>query len=473
MIRRHIFSIAILIFCILLAFAFKSASLIGSTDISKAYLAGATSFLDGDVYPLMQRPPPYSLFLSGLGWITGIKTDSKIPIAQESGDVVRLNVAEELLDPRFLSWVLIFQLMFWLISLIFFQKTLSIFSVPKNYIKTSLIVFLTPSAWLMIGQLWEATLLMLLFSISLYATACLIMCNQNKSNFFWTTLLASLCFSLIGFTRSAYQLLPFLLALGIPIVVFLLTHSKTNLFLQAPIFILLAMIIVGGWSIRNQIVHGFLGEGASLGVSLSTRTANFMEQGINESPEFGEIFVQIRNDRYFLSNSHSPNLWGEDASRYLIQNFDLSYPEANDVLVSYNIATIMKAPLNYMATVFQSFVGFHFPNTPDLPEMLKAPFVMLEFLFILTFFLCLAIWITVQLLQLLNSSLVIIPWTSIDYLILICILIYFYSLIIHCGIDQGSSYQRMSIQYVISLIVVMVPYRFDIFNGSKTKVPNA
>lgn len=462
------FLIILLTFSIILFLLFQKTELIGGTDISKAHLAGATAFLEGNSYPLKQRPPIYSAFLASIAYLSNIEVAEKVAIAQESGDVIRLDVFQALLEYNFLSRVFITNLFIWLCSLWFYKKTLQELGVSNKLILASLLLFFAPSSWIMTTQLWEATIIQFLFSVSLFATVkWYIFHEKSKFPIIWL-IISAICLSIIGFSRAAFQLLPIFIAFFIPFI-----YSKREKISQRLIYPIIlttiSILLIGSWSARNLIENGFLGTGGSLGVSLSTRTATYLDDNVDPTNEYSNLFVFLRDERYLKSPSHSPNLWGEFASRFLIEEKGMTYAQANKTLITFNLKAILKAPLNYLATVLSTVIGFHFPNIPDWPTPVRLLLTPLEFIIIICLFFSISTWLTLHLVSILNSKLINIDWTILDQVIAICLLIYIYGVLIHCGIDQGITYQRMSIQYIINLIIVLIVHRFDLLSFVKEK----
>lgn len=470
---NNFFVIFLFVFTTILYFTFQKTAIIGSTDISETYLAGTTAILEGKPYPLKQRPPFFSAFLTPIAFLSNLDLSEKVPIAQESGDVIRLEVFQSLLENKFLSIIFIINLSIWLCSLWFYRKTLEELGGSKLIMWVSLILWLAPSSWIMTTQLWEAVILQFLFSVSIFATVKWFKLSYlTKASIGWV-LISAVCIGIIGVSRAAFQLLPIFLALLIPFI-YPKGTTKSQKFFYPLILVATSLLIIGGWSLRNYKVNGFFGTGGSLGISLSTRTATYLDEYVDPVNEYNELFVSLRDERYVKSDSHSPNLWGEFASRYLIKQNGMTYAQANNILVSYNIKAITQAPLNYLATVFQSFIGFHFPNIPAWSTFIRLLLTPFEFLIIILLFISISIWFSFHLVSRLNPKMICVDWSFLDQTIVFCLMIYIYAVLIHCGIDQGISYQRMSIQYIIILIIVLVIQRFNLgFHiNNKTQISN-
>src|SRR5262249_30460010 len=114
MFLKILLAISCLVVAFILVFRMNAAKPVGGIDEGRLFLAGATSLMQGKGYPITQRTPLYSLFLTSIGYIAGVDPNQTIEGAHEYGSIENVDVATGFLQPRFQRLVLIAQLIIWI-----------------------------------------------------------------------------------------------------------------------------------------------------------------------------------------------------------------------------------------------------------------------------------------------------------------------------------------------------------------------
>ncbi|MBC8172167.1 MAG: hypothetical protein H7X77_10860, partial [Anaerolineae bacterium] len=266
----------------------------GGPDDGLLHLAGATSLLrDGD-YPIVQRPPLYSLLLTALAFTQSIDPANTTPSAQELGSITTFDVAQGLLQPGYLRLILWIQLIMWAATLLLLAFALRSLTIGWRGVYVAVILSFVPSSWRMTGLVSEAILCQFLLMLGMVG---LIKALTGARS--WS-IIAGVSFALLAFAKPTFQLLsPVLLILIV--LMFIWQHRQRDWRPLLPLSLGLLLpwvIIVGGWSLHNQATHGFLGMSGVGGVALSTRTALYLERAAATYPEEVAIFQGIRNQLF-------------------------------------------------------------------------------------------------------------------------------------------------------------------------------
>lgn len=454
------FRAAILIsYGVFLFLGVKQVQVVGGSDFSQSILAGSTAILNGETYPLYQRPPLYSLFISAVSLMVDVDGSDVVITARESGSIYSLPVASFFFESPFLSVLLISQIALWIFTLHLILRIADRLSVSQTVSTIGLVLFLVPSGWRMAVIIWDAVLTQFLLIAFIYF---LIRSLDESSITYFSIALVALSFTALS--RAAYQLLPFLILLLLP-----LFDRKWGLPMKMRlqrgiVMVVIPVLFLGGWSVRNQVVNGFFGMGSSFGVSLSTRTSLFLEDAQVHDAELKDTFVQIRDDLLITSERHAATLWGELAAQWLMSEKGLSYAEANQELLRFNLNAISKAPINYILTVGQSMVGFHFPNVFDGESIVRIGLYLLDFSLISVFLFSFMLWGSSHCLGWLAPNLLRLDREKIDYIIFLISVIYLYSVFVNAAVDQGMSTQRLSVQAIISLSILLIVSRLHLYS---------
>jgi hypothetical protein len=429
----------------------------GGPDDGLLHLAGATAFLTDSGYPIVQRPPLYAVLLTVLARLVSVPLDPVAPVAQELGSIDFFSVADGLVQPHFLRLVLVVQIVMWVSSVGLLVGALRTLEVRGRWIIFALTMSLLPSSWQLVGNVLETTLSQLLAVAAVFA---LIICFRAAPRVHWSAAVtAGTALAALGLTHSIFQLLAPVIVFGV--VLLMWSHRRAMLTLVG---VLMAcwLIVVGGWSLHNYTQRGFLGVSGVGGVALSTRTAFYMERAADVYPVEAAIFVPIR-DQAFLDEPLKPDVvyWGARASNWLMSERGLTYIEANQMLAGYNLAAITAAPLNYLEAVMSSLVQFHFPAVSAefaiVPRLVWSAFevsVTVGFLF------STALWFAVTALR--RLGIVAVDWSIQDRVIALLLVIYAYTAVIACAVDVGKPEQRMAVQFIIPMIIVLVGWRIAV-----------
>lgn len=420
----------------------------GGQDDGLLHLAGVTSLLRDGEYPIVQRPPLYGLLLSAIARLQGISMIETQPLAQELGSIDTFEVADGLLQPAYLRGVMVVHLALWIGVMLLVAMTLRSLQIEWRWVMVALILLLLPSSWSMIGRVSETMLCQLLLMIGVFALA-----KAGRVESHPYGLLAGTAFALAGITKPTFQLL------SIAILVALLVLHRRSAFRLLPLLLLPYLLIVGGWSVRNQIEHGFAGGSGIGGVALSTRTALYLEQAQAAYPEEVAIFRNIR-DQLFIDTRDKNDVvyWGARASNWLMGSRGMTYLEANRFLTGFNLRVIREAPLNYLYTVSASLINFHFPGvSAEWGTVGRLVWSGLEFALMIGFIVLTLLWVALWVLY--GLGVVSFQWQQRDSLIALLLTIYAYTALISTAVDVGKPEHRMTVQMLVPLMIMLIAVR--------------
>lgn len=468
--RPHLIIVILVLIAALLITRYFGQANPGGKDDGLLHLAGATAILHYGDYPIVQRPPLYSLILAALAIITSAVTDETTPAAQELGSIITFEVADGLLEPDFLKAAFCLNLLLWIGTTSLLVATLRYLNIHWRWVYAAVLVAFIPSSWRMVGSVSETTLCQFLIVVGVF---CLVRTKLvgfhaiNGSaeqtplqNMLWL-FFAGTAFALAGFTRATFQFL-------VPVVTMALFITSRRVGAQVPVplqiiaFMFLPwLILVGGWSLHNQTRHGFLGVSGVGGVALSTRTAFYLERAAANFPEEAEIFSQIRNQTFVdEANKNDVVYWGARASNWLMANRDMSYLDANRFLTSFNLSAIRAAPLNYVDVVANSLVNFHFPGVnAEWPAGSRLLWSAAEFAVMGAFVLLSLLWLSLQLLALLKRLRL--SWELTDNMITLLLIAFWYTALVSSAVDVGKPEHRMTIQVIVPMTIVLLAGRLN------------
>ena len=374
----------------------------GPHDQGRLNLSGATAILHGQTFPIVQRAPLYSLFLASLSILQDKDTSQVSAVGREFGNINRVDAADSLFDESFLQFVLIAQVSLWMTTALLTVFLLRIVNIEWNWIVLVLLISTIPSFWERAGAVTEHILAQLLLSIG----STLIVYSIYR-NLDLLSLLGSCFFlSLAALARAVYQFLPIIvfLILALPIVKFY--GVRKLLYFILAIFIPWGLL-VGGWSLYNQRNHGIFALSGVTGSSLSNQTGNFIDSNEKAYPDETPIFTQMRDEEFLESPTKSYGAWGEKASRWLMENRNMTYVEANQFLLKYNLTAIASNPLQYSLNVAQSLIGFHQTGVGDQwPIIIRILFSLLDFLVIGLFLIGTFVWLCLRVLPYVSPKIV-------------------------------------------------------------------
>jgi hypothetical protein len=449
MIPKILLAISCLVVAFILVFRMNVAKPVGGIDEGRLFLAGSTSLMQGKGYPITQRTPLYSLFLASLGYAAGVDPTQTIEGAHEYGSIENVDVATGFLQPQFQRLVLIAQLAIWIATVFFVYKIGKILNLPPNWLIILLIAFISTS-WILVTYIYDPVLTQFFLVLGTFS-----LCTWlNRSKNIWWILLSGASFSISALVRPTFQILTPLLAL----IIWLIsrTSKKTEGFKAAIIFLVAWIALIGTYSIRNYVTHGFFGVSCATGLSLSGRAATFLEKAQPLYPTEVEEFLKIREIR--------GNTLGARSIKWLMSNRGMTWPQANNFLVKVSIAAIIRAPMRYLVEVGKSMITFHMPGALKGERSMLLPFYFMDALVTGIFLICTMIWISFHLMRIFTSA-VHGTWDHYDSVIVLFLVIYWYCALISCGVDYGRPEHRISVLYLIPLTSLLVLHRFEFSNS--------
>jgi hypothetical protein len=447
---KIVLAISCLIVAFILVFRMNAAKPVGGIDEGRLFLAGATSLMQGKGYPITQRTPIYSLFLASLGYVAGVDPNQTIPGAHEYGSIENVDVAKGFLQPRFQRLVLIAQLIIWIATVFFVFKIGQNLNLSLNSLFILLIGFISIS-WILVTYIYDPLLTQFFLVLGTFAFC--VWMNHPKN--FWWILLSGASFSISALIRPTFQILTPLLAL----IIWLLSRSTKLQQLSAKdgfktgvVFFITWIALVGTYSLRNYVNHGFFGVSCATGLSLSGRAAPFLEKARPLYPAEVDEFLKIRDIR--------GNTLGARSIKWLMSNRGMTWPQANNFLVKVCTAAIIRAPMRYLVEVGKSLVTFHMPGALKGERSMLIPFYFFDALLTGIFLISTMIWISFHLMRLFTSSITGV-WNYDDSVILLFFIIYWYCALISCGVDYGRPEHRISVLYLIPLTTLLILHRFE------------
>jgi hypothetical protein len=439
MIPKILLAISCLVVAFILLFRMNVAKPVGGIDEGRLFLAGATSLMQGKGYPITQRTPLYSLFLASIGYLAGVDPNQTIEGAHEYGSIENVDVATGFLQSRFQRLVLIAQLIIWIATVFLVFKIGKIVNLPANWLFIVLIAFISTS-WILVTYIYDPVLTQFFLVLGTFA---LCVWLKNPTSIWWI-LLSAVSFSISALIRPTFQILTPLIAF---IIWFLWRSRKAAL-----IFFISWILLVGTYSFRNYVNHGFFGVSCATGLSLSGRAATFIEKARPLYPTEVDEFLKIREIR--------GNTLGARSIKWLMSNRGMTWPQANNFLVKVCTAAIIRAPMRYLVEVGKSLVTFHMPGSLKGDRAMLLPFYFVDALFTAIFLICTMMWISYHLMRFFTSA-VNGTWNIDDSLILLFSLIYWYCALISCGIDYGRPEHRISVLFLIPLTSLLILRRLE------------
>jgi hypothetical protein len=458
MILKILLAISCLVVAFILVFRMNVAKPVGGIDEGRLFLAGATSLMQGKGYPITQRTPLYSLFLASIGYAAGVDPNQTIAGAHEYGSIENVDVATGFLQPRFQRLVLIAQLAIWIATMFLLYKIGQSLNLPHNWLLILVIAFILTS-WILVTYIYDPVLTQFFLVIGTF-TFCTWL-NQPKK--FWLILLSGVSFSISALIRPTFQILTPLLAL----IVWFFSRSGKLQKLSAKdglttgiIFLVSWIALIGTYSFRNYVKHGFFGVSCATGLSLSGRAAPFLEKARPLYPAEVDEFLKIREIR--------GNTLGARSIKWLMSNRGMTWPQANNFLEKVCTAAIIRAPMRYLVEVGKSLVTFHMPSALKGERSMLIPFYFVDAFITGIFLICTMMWISFHLMRMFTSS-VNGTWGYYDSIILLFLVIYWYCALISCGVDYGRPEHRISVLYLIPLTTLLILRRFDFTNSPAFK----
>jgi hypothetical protein len=312
-------------------------------------------------------------------------------------------------------------------------------NLPTNWLFILLIAFISTS-WILVTYIYDPILTQFFLVLGTFA---LCVWLKNPTNIWWI-LFSGASFSISALIRPTFQILTPLLAL----IIWFLWRSRK----AAIVFLISWILLVGSYSLRNYVNHGFFGVSCATGLSLTGRAATFLEKARPLYPTEVDEFLKIRDIR--------GNTLGARSIKWLMSNRGMTWPQANNFLVKVCTAAIIRAPMRYLVEVGKSMITFHMPGALKGERGMLLPFYFVDALFTGIFLICTMIWISFHLMRLFTSA-ISGTWAIEDSFILLFFVIYWYCALISCGVDYGRPEHRISVLYLIPLTSLLILHRLE------------
>ncbi len=185
-------------------------------------------------------------------------------------------------------------------------------------------------------------------------------------------LISALTIGYAGLTRPTYQVLA-LAMVGYLLIVSFLFHwtpvKWKDMIRGSLILICGSVVIVGGYAFLNYKSFGYFGVTPKLGLTLSLKTATFIERLPDEYAVIRETLIRARNAELVTAASHTGSnyIWGTVPELIKITGFD--YRQLSDYMLRVNLLLIQKAPLQYLQEVVWAFGTYWFPPSGKLANL--------------------------------------------------------------------------------------------------------
>jgi len=196
-------------------------------------------------------------------------------------------------------------------------------------------------------------------------------------------------FSIAALIRPTFQLLP--IGFLFLIILLLFVEKKHKYIYDSLIILFSATLVLGSYSYYNKSNFNFTGISPSLGAYLSIKTTKIIEDIPIEYSDIKEVLVEQRNlDLVKPNSSHTGKMYIWKAIPILKKKLNLNFIELSKKLKDINYHLIKNNPLDYILNVFESSIGFWFPNVLPIvffeSMLLKIIFNILHFTIIGVYF---------------------------------------------------------------------------------------
>lgn len=440
--------------CLLLAAAAAGSlgpALAQGVDTGYLYLAGATSVWNGEPLPFTQRGPLYSVLLALIGAATGAGGTPVQDSAREYGNIHRAGIADGFRATEYLRLVTWVQALLFACSGLFTAVALRMAGLPGAWCAVAAGIGLLSPAWFEISRVHDHVLDLFLLTA---ATAAAVR-SWTRDFAPLPLVLAGVCLGLAGLSRPTFQLTTPLVTTVLAVLAWI---AGRRLGLRRALLLVVPwLVLVGGWSLRNQYRHGFFGVTSSLGLALGAKVSPFLERARPAFPEEVDAFLPLRDERLVNSPEHVGNNWSDAGSQWLMRHRNMSYLEADRFLARVGLAAISRAPLRYLRTVATSVTDFYWPQLAG-PRAFYLPCVGYEVLVVGAFLTSFLLWICFHLLG---------SWTfsrpvkleDADVLVALAASIVFYTMAVSSVVDNAEPLHRMSVQFLLPAATAAVGWR--------------
>ena len=300
-------------------------------------------------------------------------------------------------------------------------------------------------------------------------------------------ILSGLFWGFSALIRPTFQflILPILLIIFLYLSIYekegiLLTLKKT---IQRSFFLLLGFIVLIFLnSAFNHIYFKYFGLTPVLGVILSTRTVNFVEDLPDNYKMEREILVKHRDRSLVRGVSHTALVYIEDALPELMDSTKLNFLHLSKRLEKISLLLIKKSPMKYLRSVGIAGVSFWFPFATDLVTKNKITeylniicWGILVFIFFSQFLLTVVLLISLILpLAFIRKDLLLFLYSHRKYIISLLVInvIIFYNFFVTIFLNVGEPRHRSPTDIFIIMSIFLVTGIFIKFrNHLKNKRP--
>ena len=304
-------------------------------DDAKRYLHETYALLDHGELPSVWASPGYPLFLAFVFTIAGRDNFSVL-----------------------LGVHLILRI------LTFLFASLLVWKVTKSrlYAFCTLLFLWSPAFMSQTRYIYTETLSAFLAMSAIYAYYHSV---QNKySNYkYLLWFLSSIFIGFLALVRPVYQALILVWWISEIPCVRRFTEVRRWLLTTMVFWLTPAIILVGGWSLRNQMVNGFFGLDALAGFRLCSKTVAVLERLPDDYAIERDLLILARDkDLVEPHQGHKGYLYWEHAVPSLQAATGLSIPDLSKRLLRMNLELIRLAPLHYLYEVATSFAVMWLPN---------------------------------------------------------------------------------------------------------------
>lgn len=213
--------------------------------------------------------------------------------------------------------------------------------------------------------------------------------ERTKFQSFMFLSFSVISFSIAALIRPTFQLLP--IGLLFLTILFFVVEKKHKYIYDSVIILFSATLVLGSYSYYNKSNFNFTGISPSLGAYLSIKTTKIIEEIPIEYSDIKEVLIEQRNlDLVKPNSSHTGKMYIWKAIPTLKKKLNLNFVELSKKLKDINYHLIKNNPLDYMLDVFESSIGFWFPNVSAIvffeSMLLKIIFHVLHFIIIGVYF---------------------------------------------------------------------------------------
>ncbi len=182
-------------------------------------------------------------------------------------------------------------------------------------------------------------------------------------------IISSITIGFSALTRPTYQLLALAVLFYLSILRCLFPSATLNwrrVAYAGLILVTSSAVIVGGYAFYNYRNFGYFTVTPKFGLTLSLKTAHFVERLPDEYADIRKVLVEARDNELLTSPLHRGNIYIWSAVPSLKKLTGLEVPELSDYMLRLNILLIKQAPLSFLEDVVSAFGSFALPSSGKL-----------------------------------------------------------------------------------------------------------